>query len=169
MDKFLKKSSLIIVFTMMSFFVGAAELTQRAPLTDAEWDQVREHVGLIDKISFFPSLLPVIMKHRDALELTDEQKAAFRSWRKQHYLPMVTLMKDILERRIAFSKHALDPEARNADLIPQQKTILQLQEKLLHLKLSCRELIVTTFSRDQWNNLAFVLEDYPEYAGLMEQ
>ena len=169
MDKLLKKSSLIIVFSMVSFVVSAADLTQRAPLTDSEWDQVREHVGLVDKISFFPSLLPVIMKHRDALELTDEQKAAFRGWRKQYYQQMVTLMKDILERRIAFSKRALDPEARSADLIPEQKTILQLQEELLRLKLSCRELIVTTFSRDQWNNLAFVLEEYPEYAGLIEQ
>jgi hypothetical protein len=29
------------------------------------------------KISFFPSLLPVIMKNKDAFELTDEQKAGF--------------------------------------------------------------------------------------------
>ena len=56
----------------------------------------------------------------------------------------------------------------NAELIHEQKVILQLQEELLSLKLSCRELIMTTFSPQQWSNLAFVLEDYPEFAGLMQ-
>jgi len=47
--------------------------------------------------------------------------------------------------------------------------ILQLQQDLLGLRLSCRKLIMTTFSPDQWDNFAFVLEDYPEFAGLMQQ
>jgi len=146
---------------------SAADLTQPSPLTDIEWDKVREHVGLLDTVSFFPSLLPVIMKNRDALELTDEQKGVFRGWRKQNYQRMVGLMNEIIELRIAFSKRALDSAVENAELIHEQKMILQLQEELLSLKLSCRELIMTTFSPRQWNNLAFVLEDYPEFAGLM--
>ena len=147
---------------------SAADLTQPSPLTDAEWDNVREHVVLLDSVSFFPSLLPVIMKNRDALELTNEQKQIFRGWRKQNYRRMVGFMNEIIELRIAFSKRTLDSAVGNAELIHEQKVILQLQEELLSLKLSCRELIMTTFSPQQWSNLAFVLEDYPEFAGLMQ-
>lgn len=168
MDRLLRNSSLIVVFTTVTFFASAADLTQPGPLTDAEWNKVEEHVGLLDQISFFPSLLPVIMKHREALELTDDQKHAFRGWRKKNYQRMVGLMNEIIERRIAFSKSALDPAVRDAELVHKQKMILQLQEKLLALRLSCRKLILTTFSPDQWNNFAFVLEDYPEFAGLMQ-
>jgi hypothetical protein len=36
------------------------------------------------------------------------------------------------------------------------------------LYLSCRELIVRTFTPTQWGNLAFVLEEEPAFAGLMQ-
>jgi len=80
---------------------------------------------------------------------------------------MVDLMNEIIERRIAFSTSTLDQVMRNTELIHKQKMIFQLQEKLLVLRLSCRKLIMTTFTSHQRNNLAIVLEDYPEFAGLM--
>jgi len=169
MDRVSRKSSLMIVFMAVAFTASAVDLTQPAPLSDAEWDEVQKHVGLLKKIAYFPSLLPVVMKHRDGLELTDDQKRAFRGWRKQNYQRMVDLMNEIIERRIAFSTSALDPAVGNAELIHNQKVILQLQQDLLGLRLSCRKLIMTTFSPDQWDNFAFVLEDYPEFAGLMQQ
>ena len=73
------------------YYAGAS------PLTDSQWDMVRDRVGLLDKIAYLPSLLPVIMKHRDKLELTDEQIAAFRQWRKLHYQDMVDLMNKIIQ------------------------------------------------------------------------
>ena len=163
-----QKLSLIVILTAASFVTGAADLSQSAPLSDADWDRVREHVGLLDKVSFLPSLLPVIMKHRDALELSGDQKAAFRGWRKQHYQRMVDVMNEIIERRIVLSKGALDPVVGNEELVREQKAILKLQEELLDIRLSCRNLVMTTFSPDQWSNLAFVLEEYPEFAGLMQ-
>lgn len=168
MDRLFLDSSLIIVFTAVTFVASAADLTKPGPLTDAEWDKVQEHVGLLNKISFFPALLPVIMKHRDALDLTDRQRRVFRGWRKENYQRMVDSMNEIIERRIAFSKSALDPAIGDVELIHEQKMILQLQEELLGLRLSCRKLILTTFSPGQWDNFAFVLEDYPQFAGLMQ-
>lgn len=164
----LKKSVVIFAFWLTSFFASAADLKQAAPLTDAQWEKLGEHVSLLDKISFVPSLLPVIMKHRDALELSDEQTAAFRDWRKQHYQRMVDVMNEIIERRIVLSKGALDPAVVNKDLVREQRQILQLQQELLAIRLSCRELVMKTFSPDQWNNFAFVLEEYPNFAGLMQ-
>ena len=109
----------------------------------------------------------MILKNQDALELTPDQKRNFRSWRKQNYQQMADLMNEIIERRIAFSTSSLDQVVGNTELIRKQKIIFQLQEDLLILRLSCRKLIRTTFTSDQWNNFAFVLEDYPEFAGLM--
>jgi hypothetical protein len=168
MGRLFQNSSLIIISMVVTFGASTADLTQPSPLTDAEWSKVQEHVGLLDKISFFPALLPVIMKNREALELTDHQKRAFRGWRKQNYQRMVDSMNEIIERRIAFSKSALDPAVADAELIQEQKMILQLQEELLGLRLSCRKLILTTFSPGQWENFAFVLEDYPQFAGLIQ-
>jgi len=168
MDNVSAKSCLVIVFTMASFLASAADLSQPNPLSDSEWDKVREHVELLDKISFIPSLLPVIMKHQDTLNLSDDQRAAFRGWRKQNYKKMVDLMNEIIGQRIALSKAALDPSADGNQLISQQEAILQLQEELLRVRLSCRELVLTTFSPEQWSSLAFVLEEYPNFAGLMQ-
>jgi hypothetical protein len=169
MDNVLAKSCLVIVFMMASIPASATDFSQPNPLSYSEWDKVRERVELLDKISFVPSLLPVIMKHQDALNLSDDQRAAFRGWRKQNYKKMVDLMNEIIEQRIALSKAALDPSADSYQLISQQETILQLQERLLRVRLSCRELVLTTFSPEQWGNLAFVLEEYPNFAGLMQQ
>ena len=162
-------SSLIIILTALTFSASAANHTQPGPLTDGEWDKLQEHVALLDSVAFFPGLLPVIMKNRNALELTDDQKSAFRSWRKQNYQRMVDSMNEIIERRIAFSRSALNPAIGDAELIHEQKMILRLQEELLSLRLSCRKLIMVTFSPSQWDNFAFILEDYPQFAGLLQQ
>ena len=161
------RPSMIIFCSMITLVSSAADLTQPATLTSAEWDKVQQHVRQLGRISIFPALLPVIMKNQDALELTPDQKRTFRSWRKQNYQQMVDLMNEIIERRIAFSTSTLDQVVGNTQLIHKQKMIFQLQEKLLALRLSCRKLIMTTFTSNQWNNFAFVLEDYPEFAGLM--
>lgn len=167
MDAF-RNAALMITLALMSVLASGADLGKADPLTDAEWEKVREHVDLLDKISFVPSLLPVIMKHRDALELSDNQTVRFRGWRKQNYQRMVYVMNEIIQRRITLSKGALDPGVRNEELQKQQQAILQLQQELLQIRLSCRELLMNTFTADQWSNFAFVLEEYPEFAGLIQ-
>jgi hypothetical protein len=139
-----------------------------SPLTDSQWETVRDQVGLLDKIAYLPSLLPVVMKHRDTLELTDEQVAAFRHWRKLYYQDMVDLMNEIIQRRITLSKASLDAGLSSDEILAKQQEIFRLQERLLQVRLSCRNLIVETFSPDQWENMAFVLEEYPRYAGLLD-
>jgi hypothetical protein len=144
-----------------------ADLARPSPLTDSQWEMVRQHVDLLDKIAYLPSLLPVIMKHRDTLELSDGQVAAFRQWRQQHYDHMVDLMNEIIQRRIALSRAALEVDTNADQILASQKAIFLLQEELLRTRLSCRELIVGTFSAGQWDSLAFILEEYPRYAGLL--
>jgi hypothetical protein len=159
------------VTTLVVVFSGAspADYSQQAPLTGQQWNTLREQVNLLDKVAYLPSLLPVIMRHRDSLELSDAQLAAFREWRRLYYQDMVDLMNEIIQRRITLSKAALDHDVAGDQLLAEQKVIFTLQEKLLRLRLSCRELLITTFSPAQWDSFAFILEEYPEYAGLLEE
>jgi len=168
MDRASRTFSLILVLAALSSAAYPEDLAQPGPLSDAQWAQVHQHVGLLDKIAYVPSLLPVIMRHREALGLSAEQIDALRIWRRNNYQRMVDLMNEIIEHRITLSRGALDPGVTSADLAGQHKAILRLQEELLAIRLSCRELVVATFSPAQWSSLAFVLEDYPEFAGLMQ-
>jgi hypothetical protein len=158
----------IAAFLLAASAASAEQLSQPAPLSNSQWEDIRQQVVLLDKIAYLPSLLPVVMTNRDALELSDAQVAAFRQWRKLHYREMVDLMNEIIQRRITLSKTTLDDQVSQNDMLAQQKEIFSLQEDLLRLRLSCRELIVSTFSPTQWDNLAFILEEYPRYAGLLD-
>jgi hypothetical protein len=76
-------------------------------------------------------------------------------------------MNEIIQRRIMLSKASLEVGLSSDNILAKQQEIFRLQERLLRIRLSCRNLIVETFSADQWDNLAFILEDYPRYAGFL--
>ena len=137
-------------------------------LSDEEWLTIKGRIELLDNLNYLPTLLPVIMRHRDALELTDEQIAAFRNWRKQNYENMVMVMNAIIERRVEFKKVAFIPGTTDEELHELQNEILVLQKQLLDIKLTCRNLVMDTFTKEQWENFEFVIADHPNLAGLIQ-
>lgn len=148
--------------------VSASDLGQIAPLSDLQWDSVQSQVNLLDKVAYFPSLLPVIMKHRDVIGLSYQQTRAFHLWRKENYQKMVDLMNEIILHRIELSKSSLNARLTSEQILDKQQKIFELQAQVLRLRLSCRQIIVSTFSTQQWENLSFVLEEYPKLAGLLD-
>ena len=64
---------------------------------------------------------------------------------------------------------SLSPGISNERLIALQARIQELQQQVLEIKLSCREIIMTTFTDAQWENFAFVVSDNPKLAGLISQ
>lgn len=146
----------------------ASDLSQPTPLSDRQWERIHSQVSLLDSVAYFPSLLPVIMKHRDEIGLTEQQVAAFRHWRRDNYQQMVDLMNEIIQRRIELSKASLDASIGDQEILDRQKEIFDLQSSLIRLRLSCRRIVMTTFQEEQWNNLRFVLEAYPRLAGLLD-
>lgn len=137
-------------------------------LSDEEWLTIKGNIELLDNLNYLPTLLPTIMRHRDALELTDEQVAAFRNWRKQNYGNMVTVMNTIIEKRVEFKKVAFIPGTTDEELRELQNEILALQKQLLDIKLTCRKLVMDTFTREQWDNFEFAIADHPKLASLIE-
>lgn len=138
-------------------------------LTDDEWLIVKGRLDLLDGVNYMPTLLPTIMRHRDVLDLTKQQISSFRNWRKQHYGNMVEVMNTIINKRVDFKKASLNPKASDEELIKMQSDILNLHKKLLEIKLSCRKMLVDSFTEEQWDNFAFAVADHPTLGSLIQQ
>jgi len=138
-------------------------------LTADDWKEVMDKVVLLESSGLMPTLLPVIMRNQDTLELTDEQINAFRAWRKKNYTHMVNVMNEIIDKSVQFRVAALSPDITSDHLYTLQAEIQELQRQLLKIKLSCRELVTTSFTDTQWENFAFVVADNPKLASLMSQ
>ena len=154
------------------FFISTTALAKHDsdhPLTADEWKEVMDKVVLLESSGLMPTLLPVIMRNQDTLELTDDQINAFRAWRKKNYTQMVNVMNEIIEKSVQFRVAALSPDISSDDLYVLQSEIHDLQRQLLKVKLSCRELVTTSFTETQWDNFAFVVADNPKLASLMSQ
>ena len=139
------------------------------PLSAEDWKEVLGKVTLLEDAGLMPTLLPVIMRNRDALALTEEQLNVFRVWRKNNYTAMVNVMNGIIEKMVQFRVEALSPDVTNSHLLSFQSEIHNQQRQLLKIKLSCRELVMTTFTDEQWENFAFVVADNPKLASLVSQ
>lgn len=137
-------------------------------LSDREWLVIKNRVELLDELNFMPTLLPTILRNRDVLGLTDQQIRSFRDWRKHNYVNMVDVMNTIIKQRIEFKKAALNPIITADELRHRQREILQLQTQLLDIKLSCRKIVVESFTEEQWDNFAFIAADHPKLAGFFE-
>jgi len=161
----------IAVFFTLLFICNTALAKHNSdhPLSADDWKEVMDKVVLLESSGLMPTLLPVIMRNQDTLELTDEQINAFRAWRKKNYTHMVNVMNEIIEKSVQFRVAALSPHITSDDLYVLQSEIQDLQRQLLKVKLSCRELVTTSFTETQWDNFAFVVADNPKLASLMSQ
>ena len=147
----------------------AAKHNSEHPLSDEDWQEVMNKVVLLEDSGLMPTLLPTIMRNRDILQLTDEQVNSFRAWRKSNYTNMVNVMNEIIEKMVQFRVDSLNPNVSARQLIASQSEIQELQRQLLKIKLSCRNLVVESFTATQWENFAFVVADNPRLASLMPQ
>ncbi len=159
------------LFSVFFIICTAAQARHNSdhPLSPQDWNEVREKVEMLEGAGLMPTLLPVIMSNRDALQLTDEQVNAFRAWRKKNYTNMVNVMNKIIEKMVEFRVNSLSPDITGDQLLAFQSEIQELQVQLLKIKLSCRELVMTSFTDEQWDNFAFIISDDPGLASLMLQ
>ena len=98
------------------FFVCSSALAKHDsdhPLTADDWKGVMDKVVLLEDSGLMPTLLPVIMRNQDTLELTGEQVNAFRAWRKKNYTHMVNVMNEIIEKSVQFRVAALSPHVNH--------------------------------------------------------
>ena len=159
----------IFIVSIIFWSTSQAKHNSDHPLTADDWKEVMDKVVLLESSGLMPTLLPVIMRNQDTLELSDEQINAFRAWRKKNYTHMVNVMNEIIDKSVQFRVAALSPGITSDHLYGLQSDIQDLQRQLLKIKLSCRELVTTSFTETQWENFAFVVADNPKLASLMSQ
>jgi hypothetical protein len=163
--------SIAIITVILIIFSSALLARHKSdhPLSVEDWEVVMQRVVLLERTGLMPTLLPVIMGNSDTLQLSEEQIHAFREWRRKNYTNMVNIMNEIIEKMVQFRVDALSPDTPDDRLLATQSEIQDLQRQLLKIKLSCRDLVMTTFTDDQWENFAFVVADNPKLASLMLQ
>lgn len=158
-----------LVYTLVLFASPAlASHDSTHPLSNEEWEQVEKNLTLIDSLNYIPTLLPVIMRNQDTLQLTQEQLDHFREWRKENYVPMVNTMNEIIKARIDIKKASLNANVSAEELQAMQDEAHALQKKLMSIKLSCRTMLVKSFTDEQWDNFAFVVSDQPKLSAFLQ-
>ena len=68
-------------------------------------------------------------------------------------------MNEIVRKRVEIKKAALSPEVTALTLMKMQSDVFSLQRKVLKYKLSCRDLVINTFDRNNWDGFYFVLAE----------
>lgn len=147
----------IFVIALVTAFNTAPVAAQ--PIDMQAMDQYSQQLERLDKINFHPNLLPLILRHRDYLELTPEQIDAFTSWRKTNSKAMLATMNEIIRKRIEFREAVLTPSVSGNNLRQKQQEIFMLHQKVLDYKLSCRENILKTFTKQNWDDFYVVLAE----------
>jgi len=127
------------------------------PQNGMEIVEMEKQLERLNKINFHPNLLPIILRNSDFMELTPQQVSAFKGWGKANFKPMVATMNKIIRERNAFQEAALSPSVSSDSLRKKQEEIFQLHRKLLDYKLSCRENIIQTFNKENWEGFMMVL------------
>lgn len=147
------KIRIILLIVIYGFF------TETALAADRSKDELIDKLALLDKISYHPNLLPIILRNIDYLELSPRQVQSLNSWRKNNAALMLSKMEEIARERIEFMEAAVNPSTMEDELQQRQKALFKLQEEVLEYKLSCRRNIINTFTPQQWDNLLFLLSD----------
>lgn len=158
----------VIIWILTSTSVIAKHNSEH-PLSNDDWKEVMGKISLLDDSVLMPSLLPIIMTNSDLLQLTDEQIEMFRNWRKTNYVNMVNIMNEIIHMKVEFGIETLSSSVQDHHLIEFQNKIHHLQKGLLIIRLSCRKMIMETFTDEQWENFDFIVTDNPKLSSLFSQ
>lgn len=97
-------------------------ITEASVLADEQLrrDDLVVRLALMDKISYHPNLLPVILRNSDYLELTPEQLEGLNAWRKSNVRSMLSKMEENVMGRIEFMEAAVDPSTMDRELQARQ-------------------------------------------------
>ena len=146
------------IFVIFVFLLSTHPVLAGSSLDPKTLD-VESSIQKLDRINYLPNLLPVILKNRDFIGLTDEQVNRLEEWRSTNREPMLAAMEEVANKRIEIKQAALSPTVSSARLKQMQNDIFRLQREILEYKLSCRDHVVKTFNDENWDSFFMVLAD----------
>jgi len=143
-----------------ALFLFVSTINVAFSATQADSGDLDKKLELLDRISYHPSLLPIILQNKDFLELTPDQLKKLTEWRKKNAPAMLEKMEEVAKGRIDFVERSLNPKTTQQDLVREQHQLFKLQEEVLAYKLSCRQNILQTFTPKQWDALQLLMADH---------
>lgn len=147
------------LFTTLIAFILMSDSAVATLASDGQKTEQYQYIEKLDKINFLPSMLPVIIENSDIIELTDKQMRALLEWRKNNRQGAIETMNEIMRKRLEIKEAAFSPNVSSAKLIVMQNDVFRLQRELFEYKLSCRDLVINTFNRNNWEDFFLVLAD----------
>lgn len=119
-----------------------------------------ERQSLETYLSPAPSLMPILVKQADALDLTAQQQTRLADWRKVAQPGREKLEKEIAAGRLAVNQAMLDGKNNNE----VQKLMRDVQRKEIKLvvgKLACRDNAKKVLTPEQWSKLIALYQAQP--------
>ena len=135
---------------------------------EEDWLVAKDKINLQDELTYLPTLLPIIMKHHNTLQLTNRQVSLLHAWRQKHYLNMMVIRNEIIREQLNFKKAERDITTSRNTFYDIQNTILSLQQDLLKIKQSYRKVMIHCLTPEQWDNLVLILDDNPSIASVIQ-
>ena len=147
-----------IVLVTTLFTLASISHTAIAELNN-EQRQIEQYAEKLDKINFLPSMLPTIIENSDVIELTDKQINTLLAWRAKNRKKIVANISQIISKRVELKEAAFSPNVSSARLVQLQNEVFRLQREVLDYKLSCRDLVISTFNANNWEGFFLVLAE----------
>ena len=154
-------SRLTGIVLFLAVCTPVAGFTEQGP----DFGDLEVQLMLVDKISYHPSLMPLVMENMDYLDLTPQQETRIREWRRDYAPAMLEKIREIVKGRVDFQELSLNPESTREELARLQQQLFRLQEDVLRYKLWCRDQILESFTPEQWDSLRLLYTER-QMAGL---
>lgn len=146
-------------FTSLTLFISITGTALAETESHERKIEKYQYIEKLDKINFLPSLLPVIIENSDVIELTDKQLEVLLKWRDKNRETVIATQNEIARKLVEIKAAALSPDTSSARLIQMQNDVFRLQREVLEYKLSCRDLVINTFNKNNWEGFFLVLAD----------
>ena len=119
-----------------------------------------ERQSLETYLSPAPSLMPILVKQADALDLTAQQQTQLADWRKVAQPGREKLEKEIAAGRLAVNQAMLDGKNNN-DVQKLMRDVQRKEIKLVVGKLACRDNAKKVLTPEQWSKLIALYQAQP--------
>ena len=146
----MKKHALVLPLLMaLSFNTATAENAVEKP---APQKNHPEPMMVFKKTSPMPLLMGLIVKNAEALELNKKQNATFSEWRAKNMGSSLRIGNEILADEKAIKAASLAGKP-NDDVEKILISMLNKRHQLATNMLQCRDLIIKTLDKKQWEKL----------------
>ncbi|MCK4493235.1 MAG: hypothetical protein KAU26_04220 [Methylococcales bacterium] len=146
----MKKHALVLpLLIALSFNTATAENAVEKPVPQKNHP---EPMMVFKKTSPMPLLMGLIVKNAEALELNKKQNATFSEWRAKNMGSSLRIGNEILADEKAIKAASLAGKP-NDDVEKILISMLNKRHQLATNMLQCRDLIIKTLDKKQWEKL----------------